>query len=464
MVLIKVYRIRLITDHTLVKIAITAKISPDVSRTESEQTVLKRFRGTSGPHNFDRLVKLASDAMGFNDSSSMNQPRFAGDVLCVEIRGPRCPRLTLVDLPGLIPVNPGKAVQGNADDIRIVESITDKYIRDEMSVILPVVNSNVDFQDHGILEKARRVDPEGRRTFGVITKPDRIDAGGKSEADWFKLARQSDDAFFKFGKGCHVLVNRSNQKTQAGTSSAERDANEENFFRDEVWSEDSGENAGKTNNWHALYQTDQWGVRNLVPRLGTLLYKHTLDQIDSVRTDIETRLANYDAQLEHLGLGLLDPSKLASILSKRFLEISKTTSQAVLGTYRLDPSFFGIGEDEKSSRYLRSRIRDGNAAFDAQMKAKGHRSEYKVAPDEEPPDNFAWADFFHRFLKETVGTELPGNFDPERTTKLFHHYSKPWVELSREYLKLANRHCRDFLLLVVNRKLGKDFPDIATNF
>lgn len=49
----------------------------------------------------------------------------SGDIPCVEIRGPRSPRLTIVDLPGLIAVNQGE------DDIHIVEAITDRYF--EMS-------------------------------------------------------------------------------------------------------------------------------------------------------------------------------------------------------------------------------------------------------------------------------------------------------------------------------------------
>ena len=84
------------------------------------------------------------------EDGSENRVKFAGDILCVEIRGPRSPRLTIVDLPGLIAVN-----QGEEDDIHIVEAVTDRYIKDEPSIILQVVNADVNVQDHGILEKAR---------------------------------------------------------------------------------------------------------------------------------------------------------------------------------------------------------------------------------------------------------------------------------------------------------------------
>lgn len=290
---------------------------------------------------------------------------------------------------------------------------------------MPAVNADINVQDNGILEKARVVDPEGKRTFGIITKPDRIEAGLPNETEWLRLARQTDGAFFKFGKGCHVLVNHSGQKTKDGTTSTERDRHEETFFTEETWAADSGENAGKPNRWHTLYETNEWDVRHLIPRLKTLLYNHTQDQIGTLRGDIQARLKVYDARLEQLGLGLLDPEQMMDLLSERFESIPKTTSQAVLGTYRTDPDFFGTGADNKTGRYLRGRIRDENSVFHDQMKTKGHNEGYAVAPDDTPPEEFAWVDKFHRFLLETVGTELPGNFDPYRTTQLFHHYSNP---------------------------------------
>lgn len=137
----------------------------------------------------------------------------------------------------------------------------------------------------------------------------------------------------------------------------------EAFFTEETWAADSGENAGKPNRWHTLYETNEWDVRHLIPRLKTLLYNHTQDQIGTLRGDIQARLKVYDTRLEQLGLGLLDPEQMMDLLSERFESIPKTTSQAVLGTYRTNPDFFGIGADNKTGRYLRGRIRDENSVF-----------------------------------------------------------------------------------------------------
>jgi hypothetical protein len=131
------------------------------------------------------------------------------------------------------------------------------------------------------------------------------------------------------------LVNRSGRKTKDGTTSTERDKHEEAFFTEETWAADSGENAGKPNRWHTLYETNEWGVRHLIPCLKTLLYNHTEDQIGTLRDDIQARLKVYDARLEQLSLGLLDPEQMMDLFSERFESITKTTSQAVLGLIQI---------------------------------------------------------------------------------------------------------------------------------
>ena len=65
------------------------------------------------------------------------------------------------------------------------------------------------------------------------------------------------------------------------------------------------------------------------------------------------------------------------------------------------------------------------------------------------------------FLIKDSRNGASGNFDPYRTTQLFHHYSNPWKNLSAGYLKGSNDHCREFVKPVINKKLGREFPDIS---
>ena len=52
-----------------------------------------------------------------------------------------------------------------------------EYITAENSIILAVTPANIDLANSDALKLARKVDPDGLRTFGVITKLDLMDDG-----------------------------------------------------------------------------------------------------------------------------------------------------------------------------------------------------------------------------------------------------------------------------------------------
>jgi dynamin 1-like protein len=82
--------------------------------------------------------------------------------------------LTLVDLPGITKIPTGDQPQD------IEARITDmalKFITPKASIIMAVCAANVDLANSDALKLAKRVDPYGERTIGVITKIDLMDEG-----------------------------------------------------------------------------------------------------------------------------------------------------------------------------------------------------------------------------------------------------------------------------------------------
>ncbi|KAL2214212.1 hypothetical protein CC79DRAFT_1362992 [Sarocladium strictum] len=53
------------------------------------------------------------------------------------------------------------------------------YMANSRSVMLTVIPCNVDIANRDIIEKAQDLDPEGDRTFGVLTKSDLVDRGAE---------------------------------------------------------------------------------------------------------------------------------------------------------------------------------------------------------------------------------------------------------------------------------------------
>jgi dynamin 1-like protein len=82
--------------------------------------------------------------------------------------------LTLVDLPGMTKVPTGDQ-QHNIE--QMIAELNMRYITPKNAIIMAVCAANVDLANSDALKIARRVDPLGERTIGVITKIDLMDEG-----------------------------------------------------------------------------------------------------------------------------------------------------------------------------------------------------------------------------------------------------------------------------------------------
>lgn len=105
------------------------------------------------------------------DISTGNGAVFSEDVLKIEVQGPHEDYLTIIDAPGIFRTT----TQGTTkDDMVMVKDLVKRYIRDDRTIILAVLPSNVDIATQEILELAEDYDKNGERTLGVLTKPDLV--------------------------------------------------------------------------------------------------------------------------------------------------------------------------------------------------------------------------------------------------------------------------------------------------
>lgn len=119
------------------------------------------------------------------------------------------------------------------------------------SVILSVSPANVDLANSDSLKLARSVDPQGKRTIGVLTKLDLMDAG--THALDILTGR-----VYPLKLGFIGIVNRSQQDINTERSMADARAGEARFFKD-----------------HPAY-------RNIAHKQGTSYLAKTLNQVGGV--------------------------------------------------------------------------------------------------------------------------------------------------------------------------------------
>ena len=90
------------------------------------------------------------------------------------IYSPHVVDLALVDLPGMTKVPIGDQP---ADIEQQLRTMVLSYIQEPNALILAVTPATADLATSDAIQLAKRVDPEGERTMGVLTKLDLMDAG-----------------------------------------------------------------------------------------------------------------------------------------------------------------------------------------------------------------------------------------------------------------------------------------------
>lgn len=137
--------------------------------------------------------------MLFSSADGVVSP-FSNDVLAIEIAGPGQEHFSIIDVPGTFKRT--TAGMTTKADISLVDEMVHGYMANPRSVMLAVVPCNVDIANQEIIEKAEDLDPDGDRTFGVLTKPDLVDRGAEvSVVEVMESKRQ------KLKLGWHMLRN-----------------------------------------------------------------------------------------------------------------------------------------------------------------------------------------------------------------------------------------------------------------
>ena len=409
---------------------------PDAERIDSEKAKLQSFRPpTEDLGRFPEIIEEAAKCMGIGQ----NGKTFSHDVLRIEISGPQQEHLTLVDLPGLFH---SSSTSHTNDDKDAVFDLVGSYISRPRSIILAVVSAKNDLNNQAVLNFARKHDPDGTRTLGIITKPDTLSKNSPSEQAYLKLARNAD---VKFALGWHVLRNR--KWEEQDSTAAERDQTEEHFFNEGSWKSLDVKNKG---------------IHFLRIRLGKILFDHILNELPSLLGDVEAGIAECQSRLTTMGTsrGTLDEQRMYLLgSSQKFVALM---TAAVDGTY--SDAFFGSSIPEEGyKKRLRAVTISILKQFAETMRTKGHAVALvdtvpaSYVRKEGIPLKTTYDTFYSQVqlrMKRNSGRELPGLYNPSIVGDLFFDQAKPWqrivgmvkdslVEAAHTSVGLVLRHIAD---------------------
>ena len=414
---------------------ISVAIVPGPGRSEEEQKKLRAFRRDQV--DFEEFSTLVEDAKSYMGVTS-NTSAFSTDVLRLEVSGPNQPHLTIVDLPGLI--HSENKLQ-TASDVQVVQNMVYEYMTNSRSIILAVISAKNDYANQIVLKLARQVDAHGRRTLGVITKPDTLSVGSESEEAFINLAQNLD---VHFRLGWHVLKNRSYETRSLSTTA--RDDAERQFLDQGVWKNLTRETVG---------------IEALRLKLSKILFDQIRAELPTLVDDLTNKLEDARQMVAKLGpsRNSFDRQQLFLLqISQEYQAISKA---ALDGSY--GHSFFGGPRSvDGYTRRLRAVVQNLNVEFAESLRLRGHQRrivENDVRSNGQTADmkTISRADFIdeiRELLSITRGRELPGMFNPLIVGDLFREQSKPWKRIAQQHLRDVWHATKSFLDLLVSHLAG----------
>ncbi|CZT19164.1 uncharacterized protein RCC_05010 [Ramularia collo-cygni] len=267
---------------------VEVKLIPAPSRTEEARNIISEFsiHVFSDERNLENIIKPAEEFLRAVDGHPKHHSRFYEDRLQAVVYGPDLPSLTLVDLPGLVQTR-----ECGTENIEIVERVVRSYASEQNSIILAVIAADDDVANQGVLELAKSYDPEGVRTLGIFTKPDKTEAGSPAEAAAISCALNES---FRLGLGWHVLKNREGHAHRNDTIKQRNEA-EDAFFRTRQWKAIPESARGSSALRKRLGDVIVQAIQRKLPALDEVIQKkiavckHNLRELDGALNHEESR-------------------------------------------------------------------------------------------------------------------------------------------------------------------------------
>jgi len=219
-----------------------------------------------------KMIEEKTNAVAGSKKNIVNKP------ITLTISSHKCPTLTLIDLPGITRV-PMKNSDQPEDIERITKEMTMHYIGDPRTIILCVVPANADLTTSDAINLARKVDPEGERTLGVLTKLDLMDKGTSA-------IPILNNEVVELRHGYVAVKNRSQADIKSNMPVFEALEKERKYF----------EEHRELRNY-----PDQVGTENLSKRLSNLLYEQIKTHLPTIRKEIDNHFSHCEKELERLG-------------------------------------------------------------------------------------------------------------------------------------------------------------------
>ncbi|KIM82118.1 hypothetical protein PILCRDRAFT_485567 [Piloderma croceum F 1598] len=197
--------------------------------------------------------------------------QFSRNVVCVDLEGPTLTDLNFIDMPE----------NAEPEVVKLVEDLVISHIKGNCLILVALPMTD-DIENQKALRLAHQVDREGRRTIGVMTKPDMLTIGSTKARDlWLDVI---EGRRHSLTHGYYCTRQPDDAESSGGITSANARVAESTYFKE-------------TSPWSTSAHKHRFGTNNLISTLSTLLVQIIKDTLPNLRAETMKCLATCEQEL-----------------------------------------------------------------------------------------------------------------------------------------------------------------------
>ncbi|KAF8145095.1 P-loop containing nucleoside triphosphate hydrolase protein [Mycena galopus ATCC 62051] len=364
--------------------------------------------------SFEEILVMSAEDMK-NGIAGLNPLPFSRNVVCVDLEGPELTDLMFLDLPGII-------ANAEQEIVDLVEDMVVSHIRGNCLILVALPMTD-DIENQRALRLARQEDPAGRRTIGVLTKPDMLSVGSKVRDLWLDVI-EGRNHILMHGYFCTRQPDDDERGKNITPAQARRA--ESTFFAETI-------------PWSTTKHKDRFGTENLVSSLSTILVQIINDRLPLIRS-----MANERMEACRRELGSL-PAKIVGEPATHMLNL--------ITAFCSEMRIYVDGQSDMSDL-----IHERNTAF-AEFKHSINKTQPQfIARTVGQIDGKARESATDLIASQTpvsITRELPGNIPFSAKKTLITAFQQTWLACAVDCFNAVKQSMLALLMRCIDEKFGR---------
>ncbi|KAJ6478750.1 P-loop containing nucleoside triphosphate hydrolase protein [Mycena vitilis] len=371
-----------------------------------------------------------------NGVPGMESLSFSRNVICVDLEGPDLTDLMFLDLPGIIQ-------NAEPEIVQLVEEMVVSHIGGN-GLILVALPMTDDIENQKALRLAHQVDPEGRRTIGVLTKPDMLSMGSNGRDRWLEVIEGRKHVL---QHGYYCTRQPDDHERGKNITSAQARRAEAIFF-------------AETTPWSTSSHKDRFGTENLVSTLSILLVQIINERLPLIRQMANERIDACRRELATL------PDKVVGEPATHMLKLI-TAFCTEIRQYVDGQSDMSTLIHERNAAFstFKTAIKKTQPKFTARTPSQaGTHATFPIHIDNEPPATAmaliasqkpVFLTDVRAHIEKSITRELPGNIPFSAKKSLITAFQHNWLPCAVDCFNSVKHSMVALLMRCIDERFGR---------